>query len=64
MADITIDELENLTKSVTKTKKALDSSAITIIKGERDRKKRNQLIKDKLERMDGNKNQPLLKRSL
>ena len=52
MADITIDELENLTKSVTKTKKALDSSAITIIKGERDRKKRNQLIKQYTELLE------------
>ena len=52
MADITIDELENLTKSVTKTKKALDSSAITIIKGERDRKKRNELIKQYTELLE------------
>lgn len=52
MADITIDELEKLTKSITKTKKALDSSAITIIKGERDRKKRNQLIKQYTELLE------------
>jgi len=52
MADMTIEELEKFSKGIAKTTKALDSSAITIIKGEKDTKKRNVLIKQYVELLE------------
>ena len=49
---MTIEELEKFTKGLTKTTKALDSSAITIIRGEKDSKKRNALIKQYTELLE------------